>query len=101
MMRAAVAAFALAAAAPASAASFPSLAGAPPGATSCSGCHGAAGEAAGATAIQGWAAADIVAALAAFRSGARPATVMNRIAPGFDEAESRAIAVWLSQQPAR
>ncbi|MDB5511896.1 MAG: cytochrome, partial [Enterovirga sp.] len=43
-------------------------------------------------------AAEIVAALDGFRSGRLPATVMNRIAPGFTEAESRAIAEWLSAQ---
>ena len=38
----------------------------------------------------------IAAALAAFRSGERPATVMNRIAKGFSEAESLAIAEWVA-----
>ena len=31
-----------------------------------------------------------------FRSGARPATVMDRIAKGFTEDETRAIAAWLA-----
>jgi cytochrome c553 len=77
------------------------LASAPPGATSCSGCHGArAGAERALPVIQGRPADEIVAALDAFRTGKRPATVMNRIAPGFSVAETRAIALWLSQQPA-
>jgi cytochrome c553 len=34
----------------------------------------------------------------AFRTGGRPATVMDRIAKGFTEEEIRAIALWVSQQ---
>ena len=33
-----------------------------------------------------------------FKSGARPATVMGRIAKGFDDAEIDAIAQWLGAQ---
>jgi cytochrome c553 len=35
----------------------------------------------------------------AFRSGQKPATVMNRIAKGFSDDEIRAIADWLGAQP--
>ncbi|GJE00609.1 c-type cytochrome [Methylobacterium isbiliense] len=82
-------------AAPAAAGPVP----APPGASSCSGCHGAHGEGAFAP-LAGRPASDIAAALAAYRSGERPATVMTRIAKGFTEAESRAIAAYLEQQAA-
>jgi cytochrome c553 len=41
---------------------------------------------------------DIVAAMAAFRAGQKPATVMDRIAKGFTDAEIRAIADWLGAQ---
>jgi cytochrome c553 len=34
----------------------------------------------------------------AFRSGQRAATVMDRIAKGFSDEETRAIAVWLGQK---
>jgi cytochrome c553 len=34
----------------------------------------------------------------AFRSGERPATVMNRIAKGFSDDEIGAIADWLARQ---
>ncbi|TNC09652.1 cytochrome C [Methylobacterium terricola] len=72
----------------------PAVAAPPPGASSCSGCHGAPGGAV--PSLSGHSAEDIAASLAAFRTGARPATVMNRIAKGFSEEESRAIAVWLA-----
>jgi len=48
--------------------------------------------------IRGGKADEIVAAMAEFRSGARPATVMDRIAKGFTEDETRAIALWLAEQ---
>jgi sulfide dehydrogenase cytochrome subunit len=69
-------------------------AAAPPGASSCSGCHGAPGGAV--PSLAGHSAEDIAASLKAFRTGARPATVMNRIAKGFSEEESRAIAEYLA-----
>ncbi|KQU25834.1 cytochrome C [Methylobacterium sp. Leaf94] len=67
----------------------------PPGASSCAGCH-AEGAAMGA--IDGRPEAEIAAALAQYRSGVRPASVMSRIARGFSEEESRAIAAYLSRQ---
>jgi sulfide dehydrogenase cytochrome subunit len=66
----------------------------PPGASSCSGCHGGAAPP---PVLTGRDAADIVAALDAFRAGTRPATVMDRIAKGFSHDESVAIAVWLAR----
>ena len=74
-------------------------AGAPPGALSCSGCHAVPTSSSAVPPIHGRPAGEIEEALGAFRTGARPATVMNRIAPGFTPAESHAIAVWLSLQP--
>ena len=70
-------------------------AAAPPGASSCSGCHGAPGGAV--PSLAGHSAEDIAASLTAFRTGARPATVMNRIAKGFSDEESRAIAAWIAR----
>ena len=73
---------------------------APPGAMACSGCHpGSAGVDTSATRLVGMTAEDIVAAMVAFRSGARPATVMDRIAKGFSEPEATAIATWFATQP--
>jgi sulfide dehydrogenase cytochrome subunit len=42
--------------------------------------------------------AGIVIAMREFRSGQRPATVMDRIAKGFTEDETQAIAAWLGAQ---
>ena len=77
-----------------------SAAGPPPGATSCSGCHAPAGRVAAPSIppINGLPAADLVRAMEAFRSGAQPATVMDRISRGFTDAETRAIAAWLETQ---
>ena len=84
----------LAAKVPAKAASAP-----PPGAASCSGCHGLRDNASSALpGIYGRDPQDIATAMAAFRDGTRPATVMNRIAKGFSEDEIRAIAAWLATQ---
>ncbi len=71
----------------------------PPGAASCSGCHGLRDNASSALpGIYGRDPQDIVTAMAAFRDSTRPATVMNRIAKGFSEDEIRAIAAWLATQ---
>jgi sulfide dehydrogenase cytochrome subunit len=67
----------------------------PPGASSCSGCHGAVAPP---MVLTGRDPTEIVADLDAFRSGTRPATVMDRIAKGFSHDESVAIATWLAAQ---
>lgn len=67
----------------------------PPGASSCSGCHGATAPPA---VLKGRDSAEVVSALDAYRDGERPATVMNRIARGFTHDESVAIATWLAAQ---
>ncbi len=66
-------------------------------AASCSGCHAAAPRVGAAIpAIKGRSAAEIVEAMLAFKAGSRPATVMDRIARGYSEAEIRALAASLS-----
>lgn len=70
---------------------------APPGATTCSGCHtGPSG--AGMVSIIGQDPVVLSATMEAFRSGARPATLMNRLVRGFSPDEVRAIASWLAVQ---
>jgi cytochrome c553 len=69
---------------------------APPGASACLGCHGAAPTAL--PSLSGLSARDIETAMNDYRSGAREATLMNRIAKGFTPDESRAIAVWLASK---
>lgn len=71
-------------------------AGPPPGAVSCAGCHAPAAVGGPVPDLTGRPAAEIVAAMQAFRNGTRPATVMDRIAKGFSDEETRAIADWLS-----
>jgi cytochrome subunit of sulfide dehydrogenase len=71
----------------------------PAGATSCSGCHPAnAGVQSPVPPLAGRNAAEIVAQMQAFRAGQRSATVMDRIAKGFSDAEIQAIAVWYAEQ---
>ena len=48
--------------------------------------------------IAGRSPAEIVAAMEAFRSGQKPATVMDRIAKGFTDDEIKAIADWYGAQ---
>lgn len=73
-------------------------AAAPPGASSCSGCHDAKITNASVPPLNGRPASEIASAMDAFRSGGREATVMTRIAKGFSDDETRAIAAWLSKR---
>jgi cytochrome c553 len=73
---------------------------APAGAAACSGCHPHAGARTPAILpLAGLAPGEIVSAMQAFRSGERPATVMDRIAKGFSDEETWAIAAWVSAHP--
>ena len=86
--------FALMSAAAAAAPAVP-----PPGAAACTGCHAASAKIeTRVPRVAGRNPAEIVAAMEAFRSGQKPATVMDRIAKGFTDAEIRAIAEWLGAQ---
>jgi len=67
----------------------------PPGASSCSGCHGGVAPV---PVLAGRDAGEIVVALDAFRAGTKPATVMDRIAKGFTHDETVAIAAWWAGQ---
>jgi cytochrome c553 len=72
---------------------------APPGASSCSGCHPATRlSGVPVPRLNGRDAAEIVAAMAEFRAGKRPTTVMDRIAKGFTDDETKAIAAWFAAQ---
>jgi cytochrome subunit of sulfide dehydrogenase len=71
----------------------------PAGAAACSGCHPTKQfVATQVPRLTGRNAAQIVAAMAEFRSGARPATVMDRIVKGFTDDEISAIAAWYAAQ---
>lgn len=72
---------------------------APAGALACSGCHAPKpGADAVLAPIAGRPADEIVALMAAYRAGGGDATVMPRIAKGFSDEETRAIAAWLERQ---
>jgi cytochrome c553 len=73
---------------------------APPGASSCSGCHAPTVSAAIIVPpLNGRPAAETASLMRDFKSGARPATVMGRIAKGFGDPEIEAISQWLAAQP--
>ncbi len=67
----------------------------PLGAESCTGCHV---NGAGMGVLQGRPAQDITQEMEAFRSGARPATLMNRIVKGFTPDEVAALSDWFAAQ---
>ena len=70
-------------------------------AATCAACHGTQGKpAAGSTvaALAGRARQDIVDAMAQFRDGKRPATLMHQIAKGYSDAEVAALADYFSKQ---
>jgi cytochrome subunit of sulfide dehydrogenase len=72
---------------------------APPGAAACSGCHPLSRAIETPfTRLVGRNPAEIVTAMQEFRSGQRPATVMDRIAKGFTDDEIKAIAAWYAAQ---
>ena len=73
------------------------LGGPPPGASSCLGCHPVAASDSPVPALATLTAEQIVTAMQAYRSGARPATVMDRVAKGFSDEETHAIAQWYAR----
>ncbi|MFC7554658.1 c-type cytochrome [Pseudoroseomonas wenyumeiae] len=63
----------------------------------CVACHGPGGRGSGTVPpLAGRDAAELSAAMTAFRANERPATIMNRIARGYTEAESAAAAAYFS-----
>jgi sulfide dehydrogenase cytochrome subunit len=67
----------------------------------CAGCHGTGGVSVGPTTsnLAGQPAAYLVAAMRAYRSGERPATVMDRIARAYDDREIDAMGAYFQRQP--
>jgi cytochrome c553 len=73
---------------------------APPGASSCTGCHAAKRIPDSVIPrIAGRKADDIAKFMREYRSGAWPSSVMGRIAKGFDDSQIDAIATWFAAQP--
>ncbi len=71
---------------------------APPGALACTGCHANSSDAA--YPIRQLGAERIAAAMIAYKSGEREASLMDRIAAGFTDEEIAAIAAWFASQEA-
>ncbi len=70
-------------------------------AATCANCHGTAGQAVAGSAnatLAGRSKDDIVAQMRAFKSGARPATVMHQLAKGYSDAQIEAIAAYFAAQ---
>ena len=65
----------------------------PPGAATCSGCHGPA-----ALPINGQDAAALTATMLAYRDGERASTLMGRLMRPLTTPEITAIAAWVSEQ---
>ena len=71
----------------------------PPGAASCSGCHPTSKSVnTPVPRLVGRNAAEIEAAIQEFRTGQKPASVMDRIATGFSADEIAVIAAWYAAQ---
>ena len=72
---------------------------------SCAGCHGTAGAGSGdrgdiLPVLAGQPKDVLAASMRAFKTGARPATVMRQLAKGYTEAQIEQIAAYLAAQPA-
>ncbi len=71
-------------------------------AATCANCHGTNGQARGdMKPLAGLSAEKIIAAVADYRSGAQPATIMHQIAKGYSDEQIRLVAGYFAAQPAR
>lgn len=71
-------------------------------AATCAACHGTDGRAIESSAVPGLAgrpAAALVEQMTAFKSGARPGSVMPQIAKGFSDAQIAELAAWFARVP--
>jgi cytochrome subunit of sulfide dehydrogenase len=68
-------------------------------AATCANCHGTDGKAQGAMpALAGYQADRLIATMADFKSGKRPATIMHQISKGYTDAQVALIAGYFAQQ---
>ena len=71
-------------------------------AATCANCHGTNGQARGdSKPLAGVSAEKILAAIADFKSGAQPATIMHQIAKGYSDDQMKLIAAYFAAQPAK
>lgn len=71
-------------------------------AATCANCHGTQGRAVPGSVVPGLAGAPagfVLDQLKAFRSGAKPATVMHQIAKGYSDAQLDALATYFANRP--
>jgi cytochrome c553 len=70
-------------------------------AATCANCHGTNGQARGdSKPLAGVSAEKIMAAIADYKSGAQPATIMHQIAKGYTDDQIKLIAAYFAAQPA-
>ena len=68
-------------------------------AATCQGCHrGDGGQASAIESLAGKPREEIVRKMQEFKSGARPATVMNQLAKGYTDEQIQALAGWFAAQ---
>jgi cytochrome c553 len=71
-------------------------------AATCANCHGTNGQARGEMKpLAGLAAEKIVAAVADYKSGAQPATIMHQISKGYTDEQIKLVAAYFAAQPAK
>lgn len=71
-------------------------------AATCANCHGTNGQARGdMKPLAGVSADKIIAAVADYKSGAQPATIMHQIAKGYTDEQIKLVAAYFAAQPAR
>jgi cytochrome c553 len=71
-------------------------------AATCANCHGTNGNARGdMKPLAGVSAEKIAAAIADYKSGNQPATIMHQIAKGYTDEQIKLVANWFAAQPAK
>jgi cytochrome c553 len=71
-------------------------------AATCANCHGTNGQARGdSKPLAGVSAEKIMAAIADYKSGAQPATIMHQISKGYTDEQIKLIAAYFAAQPAK
>ena len=71
-------------------------------AATCANCHGTNGHARGdMKPLAGVSAEKIIAALADYKNGAQPSTIMGQLAKGYSDAQIKAVAAFFAAQPAK
>jgi cytochrome c553 len=71
-------------------------------AATCANCHGTNGQARGEMkTLAGQSADKIIEAVAQYKSGAKPATIMHQISKGYTDEQIKLVAAYFAAQPAK